>query len=141
MESHSVPRSLFKQTSECASEGNIVKLPNNEKTHHFHAEETLPYSERRIENLEELALLMQAMDQDEGIRIVGEVEGFKNGGFIFVAKSGDRHCVNVCDRILNPDTKTYAVGGNDLWLYFESFEEAWDKLKTLVRNPLEAYAY
>ncbi|MEM2942954.1 MAG: hypothetical protein QXT81_05990 [Candidatus Bathyarchaeia archaeon] len=90
--------------------------------------------------MEELRVLMQAMDQDEGIRIVGEAEGFENGGFIFVAKSGGRYCINICDRILDSAKNEY-VGGNDVWLYFESFEEAWEKLKTLIRNPIEAYAY
>ena len=108
---------------------------------HAHGTEVPPYSERKIESLEDLMTLMQAMDQDEGIRIVGDVEGFKNGGFVFVAKSASRYCMNICDRILDPVKKTYSVGGNDAWFYFETFEEAWKKLRTLVKNPIEAYAY
>ena len=84
---------------------------------------------------------MRGMDEDEGIRIVGQVNNFKNGGFIFVAKSGNRYCINICDRDLDPSNKTYFVGGNDIWLYFDTFEEAWQKLKPLVAKPIDAYSY
>ena len=108
---------------------------------HRYRYETPPYAEHKVENLEELATIMRAMDQDEGIRVQGEVEGFKGGGFIFVAKSNSRYCIQICDRIYDPATKTSTVGGNDVWMYFDTFEEAWEKLKTLIRNPIEAYSY
>ena len=110
-------------------------------TEHAHEAEAPPYSERKIESLEDLMSHMQAMDQDEGIRIVGDVKGFKAGGFIFVARSTSKYCINICDRVFDPVKKTYSVGGNDVWFYFETFEEAWAKLVTLVKNPIEAYAY
>jgi hypothetical protein len=101
----------------------------------------VPYSERRVNNLEDLALLIQAMDQDEGIRIRGNIDKFKGGGYIFVTKTNNRYCLNIADRIYNPTTKTYTVGGNDEWIYFKNFKNVWNRLKTLIKNPLEAYAY
>jgi hypothetical protein len=118
-----------------------VELSDDKHTNHIHERRILPYSERRIDSLEALTSLMQGMDLDEGIRIVGQVEGFKGGGFIFVAKSGSRYCINICDRILDPAKKTYFVGGNDEWWYFDTFEKAWQKLKPLLSNPMEAYSY
>jgi len=118
-----------------------MKTPDGEEIDRLQEEETAPYAERRIESLEELATFIQAMDQDEGVRIRGEVEGFKGGGYIFVAKSENRYCINICDRVLDPARKTYTVGENDVWLYLDSFEETWERLKKLVRNPIEAYAY
>lgn len=108
---------------------------------HLHEDKTPPYSEHRIESLNELYVLIQAMDQDEGIRIRGEVDGFENGGFIFVAKSGSRYCINICDRVYDPEKKVFTVGGRDRWLYFESFDEAWETVRKLIRNPIEAYSY
>ncbi|MGQ9640211.1 MAG: hypothetical protein ACUVUB_07195 [Candidatus Bathyarchaeia archaeon] len=99
------------------------------------------YSEHKIGSLEELATLMRAMDQDEGIRVRGRVEGSQGGGFIFIAKSNGRYTFNLCDRIYDPKSGTYTPGGNDRWLYFDSFEEAWGKLMALINNPLEAYSY
>ncbi len=101
----------------------------------------VPYSERRVNNLEDLALLIQAMDQDEGIRIHGDIRKFKGGGFIFVTKPDNRYCLNIADRIYDSTTKTYKVGGNDEWIYFHNFENVWNRLKSLIKSPLEAYAY
>jgi hypothetical protein len=116
-------------------------LSNIDESSHRHVEEGPPYTERKIESFEELATIMRAMDQDEGLRVQGRVEGFKGGGFIFMAKSGSRYCIQICDRIDDPASKTFTVGGNDVWMYFDTFEEAWEKLKSLAVNPLEAYSY
>lgn len=100
-----------------------------------------PYSERKVDNLEDLALLIHAMDQDEGIRIRGDIKRFQGGGFIFVTKPDDRYCLNIVDRIYDPIKNIDTVGQNDEWIYFHNFEKVWNKLKNLIRNPLEAYAY
>ena len=121
--------------------GSQAELPDENTTDHTHTDPDTSYSERSINTIEDLVTFVRAMDQDEGIRIVGEVEGYKGGGFIFVAKSGDKYCLNICDRIYDPSRKAYQVGGNDSWYYFDNFEDAWTKLKTLLHNPLEAYAY
>jgi hypothetical protein len=117
-------------------------LKNQEDKHEYLQVKKLPpYSEKRVNNFEDLALLIQAMDQDEGIRIRGDIRRFKGGGFIFITKSDDRYCLNIVDRIYDSTTNTYTVGGNDEWIYFHNFEKVWEKLKNLIRNPLEAYAY
>ena len=121
-------------------EGNQLK--NQEDKHeHLQVKKSVPYSEKRINNLEDLALLIQAMDQDEGIRIHGDIQRFKGGGFIFITKPDDRYCLNIVDRIYDSTTNTSTVGGNDEWIYFHNFEKVWERLKKLILNPLEAYAY
>ncbi|MBS7626051.1 hypothetical protein KEJ51_03270 [Candidatus Bathyarchaeota archaeon] len=103
--------------------------------------EAAAYMEHKIESVEELATLMEAMDQDEGIRVRGSVEDLDGGGFIFISKSNGRYVFNLCDRVYDPKTKDYMPGGNDRWLYFDRFEEAWKTLMTIIHNPLEAYSY
>ena len=112
-----------------------------DKHEHLRIKKSAPYSERKIDSLEDLALLIQAMDQDEGIRIRGDIKRFKGGGFIFVTKPDDRYCMNIVDRIYDPIENSDTVGENDEWIYFHNFEKVWDKLKNLIRYPLEAYAY
>ena len=101
----------------------------------------VPYSERRVNNHEDLTLLIKAMDQDEGIRIRGDIQRFKGGGFIFITKPDDRYCLNIVDRIYDSTTNTSTVGDNDEWIYFHNFEKVWERLKNLMLNPLEAFAY
>jgi hypothetical protein len=103
--------------------------------------DTSTYMEHKIESLEELATLMEAMDHDEGIRVRGNVEGLEGGGLIFISKSNGRYVFNLCDRIYDPKVGAYMPGGNDRWLYFDGFEEAWKTLMTIIHNPLEAYSY
>ena len=112
-----------------------------DKHKYLNVKKSVPYSEKKVNNLEDLALLIQAMDQDEGIRILGNIKRFKGGGFIFVTKTDDRYCLNIVDRIYDSTKNIDTVGENDEWIYFHDFEELWDKLKNLIRNPLEAYAY
>ncbi|MGB6681255.1 MAG: hypothetical protein WBF08_08050 [Candidatus Bathyarchaeia archaeon] len=117
-------------------------MKNQEDKHEYlQVKKSAPYSEKRVNNFEDLALLIQAMDQDEGIRIRGDIRRFKGGGFIFITKPDDRYCLNIVDRIYDSTTNTDTVGGNDEWIYFHNFEKVWEKLKNLIRNPLEAYAY
>ena len=116
-------------------------MKNQEDKHEHQVKKSAPYSEKRVNNFEDLALLIQAIDQDEGIRIRGDIKRFKGGGFIFVTKPDDRYCLNIVDRIYDSTTNTDTVGENDEWIYYHNYEEVWDKLKKLIRNPLEDYAY
>ncbi len=99
------------------------------------------YSERRIKDRALLKRLMQALDEDEGIRIEGMLPDFSNGGYIFVGFYRGSYCVNLCDRIRKKRSKDYTVGSNDRWLYFDEFEGLWRFLRPLIRGPLKAWLY
>ena len=99
------------------------------------------YQENEIDNLEDLRKFMEALDEDEGIRVLGNAEGFANGGFIFVSRFRDKFCLNICDRVWDEKTKTYAVGERDVWLYFDDADSAWNHLKSLIAQPVKAWLY
>jgi len=104
-------------------------------------EMTALYHEDEISNLEDLRRLMEALDEDEGIRVLGRVEGFANGGFIFVSRFRERFCLNICDRVWDENTGTYTVGGRDVWLYFDDINSAWNRLTSLIAHPVKAWFY
>jgi len=99
------------------------------------------YVEKKIDTMEELNMHMTALDEDEGIRTVGNSESPVPNGYIFVTKSNGRYCINVCERVWDPDTIGYGVGGNDRYFYFDTFDEAWKMLERIVQLPLEAWLY
>lgn len=99
------------------------------------------YVERRIRDLALLRRLMRALDEDEGIRIEGNLPDLANGGFIFVGFYRGSYCVNLCDRIRDKHSKGYTVGDNDRWLYFDEFLGLWRFLRPLIRKPLRAWLY
>jgi len=104
-------------------------------------EMTALYHEDEINNLEDLRRLMEALDEDEGIRVLGNVKESANGGFIFVSRFRERFCLNICDRVWDEKTETYTVGGRDVWLYFDDVDSAWDRLKSLIAYPVKAWLY
>ena len=99
------------------------------------------YTERRIRDLPLLKRLMQALDEDEGIRIEGNVRDLANGGYVFVGFYRGSYCVNLCDRIRDRQSQKYTVGSNDRWFYFEEFSGLWKFLRPLIRKPLRAWLY
>lgn len=99
------------------------------------------YSERRLPNLALLKMQMQALDEDEGIRIEGNLPDLANGGYLFVGFYRGSYCVNVCDRVRDDRSKAYTVGSNDRWFYFDNFPDLWKFLRRLVRRPLRAWLY
>ena len=104
-------------------------------------EMTALYHEDEINNLEDLRRLMEALDEDEGIRVLGNAKEFVNGGFIFVSRFREKFCLNICDRVWDEKTETYTVGGRDVWLYFDDVDSAWDRLKSLIAYPVKAWLY
>jgi len=84
---------------------------------------------------------MEALDEDEGIRVLGNVKEFVNGGFIFVSRFREKICLNICDRVWDEKTETYTVGGRDVWLYFDDVDSAWVRLKSLIAYPVKAWLY
>mgnify|MGYP001115208632 CR=1 FL=1 len=99
------------------------------------------YVERRITDHALLRRLMQALDEDEGIRMEGCVPDLANGGYIFVGFYRGSYCVNLCDRVRDTQSQKYTVGPNDKWFYFEKYPELWKFLRPLIRKPLKAWLY
>ena len=99
------------------------------------------YRERRIVNLALLKRFMQALDEDEGIRMEGNVPDLANGGYIFVGFYRGSYCVNLCDRVRDKQSQKYTVGSNDRWFYFDEPSGLWKFLRPLIRKPLRAWLY
>lgn len=99
------------------------------------------YKECRIRNIKELKEQIRNLDEDEGIRISGRKEGFKNGGFIFLGFFRGKYCVNISDRLWNKVTKTYTAGGKEEFFYFKNSDEAWSFIEPIVERPLMAWVY
>jgi hypothetical protein len=101
----------------------------------------LLYVEKKIDTTEELARHMSALDEDEGIRTVGNSKSPVPNGYVFITKSNERYCINVCEKIWDTETASYKVGGNDKYFYFDTFEETWKMVTSIVELPLEAWLY
>jgi hypothetical protein len=99
------------------------------------------YRERRLESAALLKKHMQALDEDEGIRIEGNLPDLANGGYIFVGFYRGSYCVNLCDRVRDRQSGAYTVGANDRWFYFEKLPDLWKFLQPLIRKPLKAWLY
>jgi len=99
------------------------------------------YVEKKLDTMEELEMHMRALDEDEGIRTVGNSRSPIPNGYVFITKSNQRYCINVCERVWNPQTSSHQVGGNDKYYYFDSFEEAWGTVQSIIRLPIEAWLY
>jgi hypothetical protein len=99
------------------------------------------YVENKIDSLEDLERHMSALDEDEGIRTFGNSQSPVPNGYIFITRSNERYCINVCEKIWDAKTSSYQVGGNDKYFYFDRFEEAWKMVKPIIQLPLEAWLY
>jgi hypothetical protein len=110
------------------------------KTSHLKLRPPL-YSERAIRTEQELLRYVQALDEDEGIRLQGNLENHAGGGFIFVGFYRGSYCVNICDRIWNAMLRKYTAGGNDEWYYFDTGRQAFDFVMKEAKIPLRAWLY
>ena len=99
------------------------------------------YTERKITQLRELKTLVWGLDLDEGIRFAADVTGYERGAFIFLNKSDDRFCVNIKERVLDPETNQLVPGHREQWKYFETAETAWNFISKYLKSPIEAYYY
>lgn len=99
------------------------------------------YSERPIRNERDLLDFIQALDEDEGIRIVGDLQNHENGGFIFVGYYRDSYCVNICDSVWDGKLRKYVAGGKDEWYYFDTGKGAFDFVMKEAKRPLRAWLY
>ena len=99
------------------------------------------YSERPISREQDLMKFIQALDEDEGIRIDGSLKNHENGGFIFVGTYRGSYCVNISDKVWVPKLKKYVTGWKDEWYYFDTGKEAFHFVMKEAKKPLRAWLY
>lgn len=105
-----------------------------------------PVSEKRIYSLRELKRIIESLDLDEGVRVLGRIGGLRGGGFIFVttshsAEPSQKYCVNTTERIYDKEAKTYLPGGREEFLYFSDVEEVTKYLEENAARPIKAWYY
>jgi len=99
------------------------------------------YSERPISSERDLLDFIEALDEDEGVRVEGNVPSHAGGGFIFVGYYRGSYCVNICDRVWNRRLKKHVAGEKDEWYYFDKVKEAYDFIVKEARVPIRAWLY
>jgi hypothetical protein len=99
------------------------------------------YSERAIKNERDLSDFIEALDEDEGIRIEGNLKNHTAGGFIFVGYYRGSYCVNICDKVWNPQQRKYLAGGKDEWYYFDTGRQAFTFVMKEAKRPVRAWLY
>jgi hypothetical protein len=99
------------------------------------------YSERAIRNERDLLDFIEALDEDEGIRIEGKLKNHPGGGFIFVGYYRGSYCVNICDKIWNPKLRKHVAGGNDEWYYFDTGTQAFTFVMKEAKRPVRAWLF
>jgi len=99
------------------------------------------YSERAIRNERDLLDFMEALDEDEGVRIEGNLKNHTAGGFIFVGYFRGSYCVNICDRAWNSELRKYVTGGKDEWYYFDTGKQAFSFVMKEAKRPMKAWLY
>jgi hypothetical protein len=100
-----------------------------------------PYSERPINSEQDLLDFTEALDEDEGIRIQGDLKNHSGGGFIFVGYYRGSYCVNICDKVWNGRLRKYLAGGKDEWYYFDTGKQAFTFIMKEAKRPIRAWLY
>jgi hypothetical protein len=99
------------------------------------------YQERQMSNEKDLWDFIHALDEDEGIRVEGDLDNHIGGGFIFVGYYRGSYCVNICDRVWNEKLSKYVAGGKDEWYYYDTAEAAYKFTLKQARRPIRAWLY
>ena len=99
------------------------------------------YSERPIKSEQDLLDFTEALDEDEGIRIQGDLKNHSGGGFIFVGYYRGNYCVNICDKVWNRKLRKYLAGGKDEWYYFDTGKQALTFVLKEAKRPIRAWLY
>jgi hypothetical protein len=102
---------------------------------------TQSYAERAITKEKDLLQYIEALDEDEGIRLNGNLDNHAGGGFIFVGFYRGSYCVNICDRIWNAGLRRYLAGGTDEWYYFDTGKQAFRFVMKEAKHPIRAWLY
>jgi len=99
------------------------------------------YSERPIRSKRDLVDFIEALDEDEGIRLEGNLRSHSGGGFIFVGYYRGSYCVNICDRVWSSRLKKHVAGGRDEWYYFDKGKGAFDFVMKEAKHPIQGWLY
>jgi hypothetical protein len=99
------------------------------------------YSERPIRSERDLLDFIEALDEDEGIRVEGKLRNPPGGVFIFVGYYRGSYCVNICDRVWNSRLRKHVAGGKDEWYYFDKGKGAFDFVMKEAKRPIRAWMY
>ena len=94
------------------------------------------FTESRIRTKDELKRFLQTMDRDEGVRIKGNVQGFKEGGLIFVTPSGEGYFINLTEHKKNRHTKV-----TEKWKFADDVKEVMEFVEANRSKPLESWSY
>ena len=100
-----------------------------------------PYSERTLKGEGDLLDYLLALDEDEGIRVQGNLKNHTAGGFIFVGCYRGSYCVNICDKVWLPTLHKHVTGGKDEWYYFDTGKQAFNFVMREARRPVRAWLY
>lgn len=84
---------------------------------------------------------MRNLEEDEAVRIVGNMLDFKGGGFLFASVYQGKYRLNICDRIWDRAKRDFMPGEGGRWYEFDSFEEAWRFIGRRVNHPVRAWVY
>ena len=99
------------------------------------------YQERPISSEQDLHDFIQALDEDEGIRLEGNLANHVGGGFIFIGYYRGSYCVNICDRVWSPKVGKHVAGERDEWYYFDTAKETYAFVLKEAKRPITAWLY
>ncbi len=105
------------------------------------------YPERRISSFKELKMIINALDLDDGVRVLGNITGLNGGGFIFIStvesisKMTKKYCVNTVDRVFNKEANMFIPEGKEVFLYFVDSEEVIKYIEKNATKPLKSWYY
>jgi len=94
------------------------------------------FTESRIRTKDDLKRFLQTMDRDEGVRIRGNVQGFKEGGLIFITPSGGGYFINLSEHRENRHTKV-----TEKWIFEDNVKKVMEFVEANRSKPLESWSY
>ncbi|MCZ6613837.1 MAG: hypothetical protein O6762_04060 [Thaumarchaeota archaeon] len=94
------------------------------------------FTESRIRTKDNLKRFLQTMDRDEGVRIRGNVQGFKEGGLIFITPSGGGYFINLSEHKKNRHTKV-----TEKWIFEDNVKKVMEFVEANRSKPLESWSY
>lgn len=106
-----------------------------------------PYSDKSIHSLRELKKVIESLDLDDGVRVLGCIEDLRAGGFIFIAtlhsptRPSQKYCVNTAERIYDEEAKLFLPGGREEFLYFSEAEDVIKYIEKNAAKPIRAWYY